>query len=670
MHSHRERPKPAPVNALARRVALAVCALAWLAGAAPAFSQAAGQTKTETSLTETIARTGVFFRADAPAVLRNPGDPNLPVYLEIINGVEREGLSSLASAAKYIERKPLQLQGVEIFLKPSGRERLFVQQPLLLGTSTDYSFDARQDGKPLEVAFRYKKTLEIPLEKIQGYLKAHYLGGPFNLVDVWVSFHVNGWPDQDTFLRVRINAPPLPALPGWYRGDPHYHSGFTDNPAERGYPLDVTRQAALQAGMNWLVLSDHSTDLDAQKYAEELQEVKSYRDGRFLFIRGEEVTVNSQKPGETSTLHMLAFPAPDDPDKGFPDPTGASDDVFQGGDGAPGSPGLPLGTTLQRIAAAGGFAYAAHPDDPISPLLRGGTWDLNADYLAPGGKALQPGLVGLEPWNRATTATADSARDPYCERPHENPTSCFQPDPDANEYTRLEKGFKESWLPLLRQGLESSGPPGPAPPFKVFIAAGSDAHGDLNYEATMDVVDFLSRPLSRLAGYAENNHLGKISTVVECPQGMGPRGENVLEALREGRSVLSNGPLLIAGFDVNHNGSLDDPEDVKVGQQMVASASKLPPLMLEWVSSGEFGPLVSLRLMVGSAAGESKPVEISIPAQKALASGGLEPVDLRGRLDGLKGSWGYVRLEARTRNSAGEEFRCYTNPIWIRLTTP
>lgn len=667
MYPHRERPKPAAISLSAHRAALAGCLLVLLAGA-PALSQAAGQAKTESSLAEMVSRTGVFFRADAPAVLRNPGDPNLPVFLEIINGVERTGISRLASAAKYISREPLELQGVEIFLKPAGRERLFAPQPLRLGTSTDFTFDARNDGHPLAIASRYKKTLEIPLRQIRSYLETHYLGGPFEVIDLEVSLRVKGWPDQDTFLRVGMNAPPLPALAGWYRGDIHYHSGFTDNPAERGYPLSVTRQAALDAGLDWMLLADHSTDLDAEKYAEELRKVAQYRDGRFLFIRGEEVTVSSEKPGETRTLHLLALPSPEDPDKGFADPTGSSDDVFRSGDGSVGSAALPLAATLQRIAAAGGFAYAAHPNDPISPLLRGGSWDLDADYLAPGGKALRPPLVGLEPWNRATRETADSARDPYCERPDENPQSCFQPDPEADEYVRLEKGFQESWLPLLRKGLETSGPPGAAPPFKVFIAAGSDAHGDLNYEATMDAVDFLSRPLSRLAGYAENNHLGKIFTVVYCPQGMGRRGENVLQALRTGQSVLSNGPLLIAGFDANGNGTLGDPEDVKVGQEIVSAASKLPPLSLQWVSSPEFGPLTTLGLIVGSPAGESKPFQISFPPEKALASGGLYPVNLQGHLDEWNGNWGYVRLEARTRNSAGKEFRCYTNPIWIRLT--
>jgi hypothetical protein len=47
---------------------------------------------------------------------------------------------------------------------------------------------------------------------------------------------------------------------------------------------------------------------------------------------------------------------------------------------------------------------------------------------------------------------------------------------------------------------------------------------------------------------------GKLATVVYCPQGMGARGESVLRALRAGQSVISNGPLLIAGIDINGDG--------------------------------------------------------------------------------------------------------------------
>jgi hypothetical protein len=329
---------------------------------------------------------------------------------------------------------------------------------------------------------------------------------------------------------------------------------------------------------------------------------------------------------------------------------------------------MPVKEALARVAAAGGFAYAAHPFDPISPVMRGGKWDLETDFLAAGGKELLPGLVGLEPWNRGTSSTADDQRDPFCIRPHDNPTACFQHDEDADQYARLEKGIKEGWQPLLQRGLETKGDKTVAPLFKTFIGAGSDAHGDLNYEATLDVVDFLGKPSRGLSGYAEDNALGRIFTVAYAPAGIGPRGENVLRALREGRTVAGNGPLLIAGFDRNANGSLDDPEDVGVGQDMVCPFKSLLPLQLRWASTDEFGPVQSIKLIIGTRKGELPPIELPIPTDQTLASNGLVPIDLHPFLKTGSQNWFYIRLVASTRNSANYEFRCYTNPIWVRAT--
>ena len=113
----------------------------------------------------------------------------------------------------------------------------------------------------------------------------------------------------------------------------------------------------------------------------------------------------------------------------FPNLKNADNTVIVTGDGSVSSPAMPVKDALARIAAAGGFAYAAHPFDPISPVMRGGKWDIDADFLAPGGKQLQAGLAGLEPWNRATMATADDMRDPFCIRHHDDASACFQHDP-------------------------------------------------------------------------------------------------------------------------------------------------------------------------------------------------------------------------------------------------
>jgi hypothetical protein len=619
------------------------------------------------TLEEKVSRAGVFFRADAPRVLRNQDDPDLPLYLEIINGVEKTGHSTARRLVQFLNRDPLKLEGVKVYIKPSGANRVFADDPIQLGSSKEFSFDARVENQPFTIPDRMKKTLEIPLSLIQAYLDHHYVGGPFDSIDLKASFDVTAWPAQDFCLRVRLKAPPLPQLSNWYRGDIHYHSTFTDNPAERGNPLGVSKQVALDAGLNWVVLTDHSTDLGEDEFAKELKEAKGYSDGRFMFIRGEEVTVASASPSNFTTLHLLALPSPDNPDKGFPDAAAKPGSVILTGDGSPGSAAMPLKDALARVAAAGGVAYAAHPFDPISPILRGGSWDVALDFLASGGQGLQAGLVGLESWNRAATHTANEARDPFCLHQDADPSACFRPDKDANQYTRLEKGIEMGWRPLLIDGLKPSEKSGDSPRFKVFMAAGSDAHGDFDFEATLDALDFLSKPMRGVSGYAEDNAFGKLSTVVYCPAGMGPRGENILQALRDGRSVLSNGPLLVAGFDVNGNGSIGDPEDVTIGQQYASAAKEFLPLQVEWASSDEFGPLQSLRLIIGSKTGESDPIEVQIPPRKALASDGLYPIDLISHLGKLGPEWGYVRLAARTVSSAGEEFRCYTNPIWIRL---
>jgi hypothetical protein len=641
-------------------------AAACLSAAPPAFCQP--QDSLVDQLKERLSKTGVFFRADAPRSLRNSSDGYLPIFVEIINGVEQEAHTTGSGVANYVSRGPLKFQGVNVYVKPSGPRHQFTTDPLLLGASKDFSFDPRTGGQPLVIQDRYKKTLEISREAIQAFLASHFLGGPFALVDIWVSIRAADWPDQNFYLRVKMNAAPLPQIANWYRGDVHYHSGYTDNPAERGYPLDVTKQAAIQAGLDWLLLTDHSTDLSSDRYKAELDDVKNFRDGRLMLIRGEEVTTASGKDAVLTTVHMIAAPSPDDPDKGLPDPKDPSNPVIITGDGSPSYAAMPLKDVLSRISAAGGFAYAAHPFDPISPVMRGGTWDIVSDFMAPNGLQLQASLVGLEPWNRATMSTADDMRDPFCIRPHDDAGACFQPDPAADQYARLENGIKEGWQPLLQRGLQPRSDGVDAPLFKTFLAAGSDAHGDLNFEASMDVTDFLGKPSRSINGYAEDNALGRISTLVYAPAGMGPRGENILRALRDGRTVGSNGPILIAGFDRNANGSLDDPDDVGIGQDISSPLKSLPPLQLRWVSSDEFGPLQSIRLIVGTRAGELPPVDVPVPAAKALASDGLVPVDLHPILQEGSKDWVYIRLVAATRNSTNDEFRCYTNPIWVKAT--
>jgi len=84
-----------------------------------------------------LAKTGIFFRADAPRSLRNSGDPNLPIFVEIINGVEQEAHTTGSGVSNYVKRAPLKFQGVDIFVKPTGVRHQFTTEPLLLGESKE-----------------------------------------------------------------------------------------------------------------------------------------------------------------------------------------------------------------------------------------------------------------------------------------------------------------------------------------------------------------------------------------------------------------------------------------------------------------------------------------------------------------------------------------------------
>ena len=107
----------------------------------PAFSQP--QEGLVDQLKEKLSKTGVFFRADAPRSLRNPSDGYLPIFVEIINGVEQEAHTTGSGVSNFVKRDPLKFQGVNVFVKPTGVRHQFTTEPLLLGTSKDFSFDAR-----------------------------------------------------------------------------------------------------------------------------------------------------------------------------------------------------------------------------------------------------------------------------------------------------------------------------------------------------------------------------------------------------------------------------------------------------------------------------------------------------------------------------------------------
>ena len=111
---------------------------------------------------------------------------------------------------------------------------------------------------------------------------------------------------------------PMRQSPQWSYGDTHYHSNYTNDVKEYGNPVPDTRAAAEAIGLDWLIVTDHSVDLDdgnpyweqkltASRWDDLGLEVRENSDDRFRLMRGEEVTLLGKAGKGDETLHMLAF---------------------------------------------------------------------------------------------------------------------------------------------------------------------------------------------------------------------------------------------------------------------------------------------------------------------------------------------------------------------------
>jgi hypothetical protein len=129
-------------------------------------------------------------------------------------------------------------------------------------------------------------------------------------------------------------------------------------------------------------------------------------------------------------------------------------------------------------------------------------------------------------------------------------------------------------------------------PRKLFIAAGSDAHGDFNY---------------RREGYMEGTTaitdaaLGTPRNLVD----VGVRAANgtfapgsVLAALRAGHFTATDGPALRIVLDLNGNGVIDAGEPT-MGDTTDIAGLRSVPVLVEWTSTAEFGGVARIELVVG-----------------------------------------------------------------------
>jgi hypothetical protein len=475
-------------------------------------------------------------------------------------------------------------------------------------------------------------------------------------------------------LRVRVGDGAFPWPGGWYGGDTHTHSIYTNNVAESGAPLPAVRRAAAAVGLHWLVASDHSCDMDETgdgdwSYATPAWEytlqtpsgtqtfqrftsnygttwdaigadVAEFQGPDFRLVRGAEVnlaSIDADSPGKT--LHCLFI------DNGY---------VHSPWSGAIGErpvfPAVPAG--LAQISGPG-LAFSAHPLSDLGAEFGGMDYAVNGALW--GDEDLDTALLyqnylGLEAFNTRPTRYSTNETDPWDD---------FDAGvtPDRPYPTELLEGIAV-WDAQLRAHLVATPAGGRfSPARRVLLAGGSDAHGDFNYTASLG-----------LDSYATDNALGKVQTVAHVPGPYGPGNlppiETILDAVRNGRTVVTDGPFVEIGLDRDGDGDWYESGDLQCGDQGSANPNVSLPLRIRWASLPEFGRITSVRVYTGSVTGTSLLIGFD-PTLSGQGYLGSTSIDLRDyAFDGPH----YFRVECLTSDGdAGH--RAYANPVWIDFST-
>lgn len=411
------------------------------------------------------------------------------------------------------------------------------------------------------------------------------------------------------FIRVSIGQP-LPNLAGWWRADTHYHTQYTDNVFEFGGYIPTVAKAAQSIGLHAICVTDHSTDLTPANWDSVVSKSTAASHAGFLMIPGLELTLDSNESNDLpdDRIHLLAIglsrllPAPEECCV-----TNSSSQLWT------------LRRGLDSVTVQNAVAMAAHPASNYSVGFGGNlaiwsatNWDVAATYTA---------FIGSEFFNERkvksnNTAVTEDYIYPYGWQSNPNWETTWQ-------------GGMVQYLGRLMGSLSPLRP--------LALAGGSDAHGDLGYKTT--------NQYGTINLAANDDALGKVHSVIYAPAGLSR--SNVINGIRQGAVVMSDGPIAVMTVDLDGNGS----DEGTVGGQFALSSTSL--LRLRGNSLNEFGNFTSLRLLRVTPAGID-----TIP----LAASGLSFNQTYPAYSlATPGVWTAVLLEARTANG----FRSVTSPMYF-----
>ena len=416
--------------------------------------------------------------------------------------------------------------------------------------------------------------------------------------------------------------------------------------------------AAHAIGLDWLVITDHSCDLDDvdpdvssktrwERLKADVANPKVSND-QFRCILGEEITLLGK--GE-NYVHMLAFGGMDKMIEGafLPDKGGFMTEIFQES----------IKKWLEMVAKKGGYSeeetqrmfgtvhkfekvltmlpeetllFAAHPFQ-ISQPPPPGLWDRENLY--------HPRLTGFEFWNSRTRSSTLLTLNPFtC---NEWIDSDQKTKKDEARIKKLKTWADGEWELALRKGLADWGPSDPLPSLRPVFLAGTDAHGSFNYSVGLSW-DYRERLI------VDDDALGKVRTAVYLPEAYTdaiPPEAGILSAIRKGSCVVTDGPIVT--FTLAQNGT-----SAHLGEVLTATDGQEIALNIQAFSTPEFGQVEKVELVTCFRHYRKPKVTLIQKGESATLQ--------------LDGAQGYCRLFTQTTGLDGQLFCCFTNPIWVRIT--
>ena len=579
---------------------------------------------------------GMDLIADAPCRLQK-SYPYLPIIVHI----------------KDIQPGQIKIKSIELYSSPDGQSYVPLPpgsiyrvidadgttveengQPALLNYDRNKKYETVRKDPWYRIILLYNDKLHVLQADHLAYKGVRYLQYQVNVKYKRV---IN---DSKQFVfRTLVPESDLPQIDNWYYGDAHYHSEFTDNPYEYGGPLRMTAEVAKAIGLSWVTITDHSYGLSRPKtsleesqgnrwhsYKKAVKEVNE-RCKDVLLVGAEEITVRKNIAG----LHLLSFNNP------------FVEDKHPAGFGS-----LSMRDAFNKISAGSesnvGIIYAAHPANEAY------TWE-DSDYKVVTDSKYGDLFAGLQIFNEKILY---SRKTRSIDREVLNPFEMLDERNKQHQWSKeLEEGLKEHWvqkflLPSLRNFQQNKSLR------KYYILAGSDAHMDFNYA-------FRPHP-AFLIHQLNDNAFGKVRTLAYLPKndGQALTELNLYEALRTGRTLLSDGPVAL--FHLWIEGS---DQIYRLGDAITFPAGKTLELSLEWHSTKEFGPIEKINLWLGTVQKEED-ITDRLDFSKLRADNNR----FQGKITHVFPNWTispcYLRLEATSGPETDKKlFRCVTNPIWI-----